>query len=181
MERKELGKELNLQIVHIPTGSNNRPGEITKKSFITIHQTDNTHETADVAAHIRFLNDGGSYEHNGRLITTSWHYTVDDNCCANHLPIEERGWHAANKEGNDSSIGIEICMHRGIDQESAYRRAEKLVACLCYDLDLDPDNCIVPHRHWSGKFCPSLLLSGSGQTGWGEFKINVKSIVKSFD
>ena len=47
----------------------------------------------------------------------SWHYTVDDIKVIKQLPINEKGWHAG--KGNSSSIGIEICMHEGIDQEQA--------------------------------------------------------------
>lgn len=61
-------------------------------------------------------------------------------------------------------------MNNRLSQDQAFDRAQRLVACLCYDLDLVPDTAVVPHMHWSGKKCPSLLLDG-GELGekWNDF------------
>lgn len=32
----------------------------------------------------------------------------------------------------------EICMNKGINQDRAFDRAKTLIACLCYDLNIDP-------------------------------------------
>lgn len=181
MQRQDFDEEINLEVSHIPFGNQNRPQEEISASYITIHNTDNSSAGADAKAHINFLSEGGTYEHNGRLITTSWHYTVDDKRCVNHLPHDAKGWHTADKTGNENSIGIEICMNKGIDQESAFRRAEKLVACLCYDLGINPEDRVVTHQHWSGKFCPSILLSDNSPTNWESFKNNVIQIYNSID
>jgi len=63
---------------------------------------------------------------------------------------------------NGKSIAIEICMHKGIDQSAANLRAARLVAALMNDLGIAPDK-IVPHKHWTIKACPVLLLPSFGK------------------
>jgi len=48
-------------------------------------------------------------------------------------------------------------MHKEIDQSSANARAARLVAALMNDLGIGPER-IVPHKHWTNKTCPVLLL-----------------------
>jgi len=170
MLRGQLGSELNLAIDHIAEGRPNRPGSPLSAKFITVHNTDNPNKGADAEAHARFLNKTGYYVHNGKRNWVSWHYTVDEDSCVRHLPLNEVGFHAGSREGNASSIGIEICMNQGIDQPQAFERAIKLIACLCFDMGLDPATAVKPHMHWSGKKCPSLLLD-KGQIGakWKDF------------
>lgn len=168
--RADLGASLGLKIDHIPEGKDNRSGSPLQPKFITIHNTDNTGSTADAEAHAKFLKNTGYYIHNGVKRWVSWHYTVDHDSCVRHLPLNEVGWHAGSSAGNSMSIGIEICMNNRISQDQAFDRAQRLVACLCYDLDLVPDTAVVPHMHWSGKKCPSLLLD-DGELGekWNDF------------
>ena len=92
---------------------------------------------------------------NGRKNWVSWHYTVDDKVAIQHLPNTEMGWHAG--AANGSSIGIEVCMHQGIDHALANRRAAALVAGLLRDLGLTR-NDVKTHKDWTGKNCPTLLL-----------------------
>ena len=169
IQRSQLGKQLNLKILEIPAGRPNRPGSPLRATKITIHNTDNTSFGADAEKHSKFLNETGYYIHNGKKISVSWHYTVDDDSCVRHLPLNEVGWHAG-KDGNANSIGIEICMNAGIDQSAAFDRAIKLIACLCFDMGLDPSTDVVPHMTWTGKKCPSLLLD-KGKVGakWQSF------------
>lgn len=170
MLRSALGAELNLKIDHIPEGRPNRPGAPLRPKCITVHNTANTAKGADAEAHARFVKNTGYYLLAGRKRYVSWHYTVDDASIVRHLPLNEAGLHAGSREGNASSIGIEICMHAGIDQDRAFDRAAKLIACLCFDLGLDPASAVKPHLHWSGKACPELLLD-QGKVGakWQEF------------
>jgi len=55
----------------------------------------------------------------GEKTYVSWHYTIDDSQIIKHLPINEKGFHVLN-DGNTRSIGIEICMNKGIDQDTAF-------------------------------------------------------------
>ncbi|NEP83315.1 MAG: hypothetical protein F6K39_37365 [Okeania sp. SIO3B3] len=64
----------------------------------------------------------------------------------------------AGRRGN-SSVGIEICMHQGIDREAAFDRVSRLIAALLYDLKLAIED-VVTHKYWTGKNCPVLLLQG---------------------
>ena len=174
--RKELGKQLNLEIDFIPESNSNRPQTKITPRYITIHNTDNTSRGADCLAHAKYVKSKAARDRQ-----VSWHYTVDDLRCVKHLPINEMGWHAASKKGNSDSIGIEICMHQGIDQNAANDRAALLTAILMYDLNLALEK-VVTHQYWSGKNCPRLLLD-NGRLGhkWQQFLDRVKSIYHSID
>ncbi|MDJ0737906.1 MAG: N-acetylmuramoyl-L-alanine amidase [Nostocaceae cyanobacterium] len=173
MKRKEFGQLLNLKEDYIPLRNKNRPGTPIFIQYITVHNTDNTDSGADALAHAKFVKDPGYYIYKEKKNWVSWHYTVDDKCVIKHLPINEVGWHS-NREGNSKSIGIEICMHQGIDQEAANLRAARLIAALLYDLKLTLDR-IVPHYKWTGKNCPSLLLdNGKPGSQWKNFISLVK-------
>ena len=171
MTRQEFGQLLNLETNLIPKGKRNRPGKSNKAKYITIHNTGNANKTADADAHANFLNRRGYYELKGKKIWVSWNYTVDDNKVVKHLPVNEMGYHS--KSGNKKSIGIEICMHKGIDQEAAFLRAARLAAILLFDLkSLNGNfNRVVPHYRWTKKNCPVLLLD-DGKPGkkWDKFK-----------
>ena len=180
--RAELGQSLGLKIDQIAEGRPNRSGSPMAPRFITVHNTDNTNMGADAEAHGRFVSQTGYYVHGGQKRWISWHYTVDDDSCVRHLPLNEVGWHAGSSAGNAASIGIEICMNAGIDQAKAFDRAQRLIACLCYDLHLDPAKSVVPHQHWSGKNCPRLLLD-NGRPGarWASFVAGVSACLASID
>lgn len=180
MTREEFGQSLNLEVDLIPAGRRNRPGTRNRQEFITIHNTDNTDPGADARAHARFLKNTGSYIHNGERIFVSWHYTVDDERIVKHLPIEEMGFHARNN-GNLRSIGIEVCMNQGINQQTAFDRAARLVAALLFDMGKNV-SIVVPHHFWTGKNCPRLLLQG-GQPGqrWNAFKELINQHLSSID
>ncbi len=180
MNRTDFGKQLNLKEDLIPIGKQNRPGMPNTLEFITIHNTDNVKPSANAENHSKFLKNTGFYIHNGEKIWVSWHYTVDDTQIIKHLPTNEMGFHARNN-GNLRSIGIEICMNAGIDQDAAFLRAARLVAALRFDLRKSND-AIVPHHYWTGKNCPSLLLN-NGKPGnkWKTFKEMIKAEFAAID
>jgi hypothetical protein len=156
MDRIDLGKSLNLTEELVTIGRNNRPGTRITPTLITIHNTSNARSGADAAAHSRFIRTKGYYEHGGRKNWVSWHFTVDDLQVIKQIPIIEMAWHT-NRAANSSSLAVEICMHREIDQPAADDRAARLVAAVLYDLDLKTD-AIRAHHDWTGKDCPVLLL-----------------------
>lgn len=141
---------------------NVRPGIAMSPKYITIHNTAN--EKADAMAHAKYLLNGAGGA------SKSWHFTVDDKVIVQHLPTNEVGWHAGDGRGpgNMSSIGIEICEHKGIDFEKAVQNAVWLVKKLMADHNI-PIHRVVPHKHWTGKNCPRLLLPR-----WSEFLNLVK-------
>lgn len=172
MTRDELQLALNLSQDFIPAGRQNRPGTAIQPTHLTIHNTSNTSKGADALAHAKFVKNTGHYIlASGKKNWVSWHFTVDDKRVVQHLPVHERALHAG-PSGNASSIGIEVCMNKGIDQNAAFRRAAQLVALLLFDTDADAADFerIVPHFTWTKKNCPQLLLEG-GKMGakWNDF------------
>lgn len=158
----------------IPRGRRNRPGTHIRPTFITIHNTDNTDPGADAAAHARFAKAGAGEGSNIR----SWHYTVDDKVIYQHLPIDELGYHAfAN--ANASSIGIEICMYRGMAAPAAYDRAAQLAAALLGELGLNSSSKLKQHHDWTGKNCPSVLRGRAN--GWRDFLAAVDAHLQRAD
>lgn len=137
----------------IPDGRANKPNLAMKPMYLTVHNTDNTDAGATAEAHSRYLLNGSGGA------KKSWHYTVDDKSVYQHLRDHEQGWHAGDGTGpgNALSIGIEVCMYAGIDEQAAWRNAAELLAILSskYGIALER---IMPHKHWSGKACPSRLL-----------------------
>lgn len=145
----------------IPKGQKNqRPGFSMTPKYITVHQTANKEKGANAEMHARYLLNGGG----GRVV--GWHFTVDDHSIYQHLPCNESGWHAGdgNGPGNRQSIGIEICENVDGDFQQAVKNAQWLIMKLMTDHGISSD-CVVPHKHWSGKNCPSTLL-----LGWQTFK-----------
>lgn len=148
----------------IDVGRPNRPGFAMEPRFITIHNTDNTDPGADAYAHARYL------QTTDRKV--SWHFTVDDAAVYQHLPLNETGYHAGDGgdgPGNRTSIGIEICMHQGIDQNKANWLAIDLIVYLLKTLGLGVE-AVVPHKKWTGKNCPALIIPW-----WDHFLVSVQS------
>lgn len=79
-------KKLNVVEAIIPEGNSNRPGEINKKEYITVHDTANNN--ANAKAHVGYLEGGGG--------GTSWHYTIDDEYAYHHVPDNETAYHAGD-------------------------------------------------------------------------------------
>ncbi len=115
----------------------------------------------------------------------SWHYTIDDADCFQHVPDDEIAWHAGDGShaygttyfnndykawciggGNQNGIGIETCINFGGNYQKTLRRTAKLVATLLdeYGLGLD---AVKQHNDFSGKGCPAVIRSSVGR--WEEF------------
>lgn len=173
MNLAEAYAELQIKTDMIPSGASNRPGTTIRPQFVCIHETDNPSPGADALAHARYLKGDDA-----RRRKVSWHYTVDTERVVKHLPLSEKGFHAGTSEGNRKSVGIEICVHQGIDQPKANRRAALLAAVLCQAFDLSVE-AVVPHRHWSGKACPAKILAGAG--GFADFRSKVADYLRNLD
>lgn len=137
----------------IPDGRANKPNLAMKPMYLTVHNTDNTDAGATAEAHSRYLLNGSGGA------KKSWHYTVDDKSVYQHLRDTEQGWHAGDGigPGNALSIGVEVCMYAGIDEQAAWCNAAELLAILSCKHGIALER-IMPHKHWSGKACPSRLL-----------------------
>ncbi|MER1275456.1 N-acetylmuramoyl-L-alanine amidase [Bacillus velezensis] len=152
----------------IPVGHNNRPGYAMNPAYITVHNTANTARGANAAMHAR-------YEKNPET-PTSWHFTVDEKEIYQHLPLNENGWHAGDGNsgtGNRKSIGIEICENSDGDFEKAVANAQWLIKKLMKEHGISLAN-VVPHQHWSGKYCPRKLLDR-----WSSFKAGISGASSS--
>ncbi|NEZ41357.1 N-acetylmuramoyl-L-alanine amidase [Paenibacillus alvei] len=145
--------EMEIKQRLLPDGRANKPNKQMTPGWLTVHNTDNEAAGATAEAHSRFiLNGSGGAQ-------KSWHYTVDDKDIYQHLRDTEQGWHAGDGSGpgNATSIGIEVCMYKGIDEQAAWANAAWLIARLAKKYGI-PLNKIVPHKHWTGKNCPSRIL-----------------------
>jgi N-acetylmuramoyl-L-alanine amidase len=163
-----------------------RPGTVGRKwyrpmkpRYITIHATENY--SAGAWKHALALNRGALRAHRrpggNRIGFLTWHFTVEQGCCVQHLPTREQGEHADfDGPGNNYSIGIEMCEHRGNSIARTLDNTARLTAFLMYEYDIPLSN-IVPHYHWrrkgvhpEHKNCPHFLLDAGcpGRT-WNWF------------
>ena len=140
-----------------------RPGIPMNPLYITIHNTGNSNKNANADMHTKYVDAASDY--------VSWHFTVDDNNIYQELPIKEVAWHAGdgNGDGNYKSIGIEICENADGDYSKAEENAIKLISFLMDELNINIAH-IVPHKHWSGKYCPHVILNN----GWDKFIDKIK-------
>lgn len=142
---------------YIPEDSPGRPGVLRTVESITIHETANTSEGADAEAHSDYLSTTSD--------EVSWHYTVDDHQIYQHLPDNEEAWHSGDREGNHSSIGIELCVNADGNFDQTMENAAKLTAFLLKEYDLTIDD-VKLHYDFNGKDCP-LIIRQEGR--WDEF------------
>ena len=78
---------------------------------------------------------------------------VDDKVALQHMPTNEQGEHADfNGPGNNYSIGIEMCEHRGSNLGATMDRTAKLAAYLMVKNGIPLRN-VVPHYHWPRRGC----------------------------
>lgn len=144
---------IKIKQILIPSGAKNRPGGSNPMTSITIHETGNFAAGADADAHGSYLKSSA-----GANSQTSWHYSVDDHSIVQHLPDNEKAWHAgdgANGQGNSTSISIEICVNSDGDFNKAMENAASLVRLL--KSEHSSITSIVQHNHWNGKDCPYTI------------------------
>ncbi len=147
--------------------------------YITIHSTQNY--TGDAFAHAKALQVGAlrarQRKGGNRIGFLTWHFTVQGNLAIQHLPTTEQGEHADfDGPGNNYSIGIEMCEHRGNNLAATIERTAKLSAYLMSSYNIPLRN-VVPHYHWPrrgqnppNKNCPHFLME-NGRPGrkWNWF------------
>ena len=155
---------LAIQTHLIAPGADNRPGGSNPCKYITIHETGNFAKGADAVAHAAYLRGSSA-----QAAPVSWHYTVDDHSIYQHLPDDERAYHAGDGKsgpGNATSIGVEICVNAGGDFEAAKANAAALVRLLMEEHGIHIDH-VVQHNHWNGKDCPKTIRATAG--AWEAF------------
>ena len=116
-----------------------------------------------------------------RIGYLTWHFTIQEDVAVQHIPTNEQGEHADfDGVGNNYSIGLEMCEHRGNSRAQTLDRTAKLCASLMNEYNIPLSN-VVPHYHWPRrgtsplhKNCPHFLMD-NGRPGrkWREFQSKV--------
>lgn len=136
------------------------PGyKMSSVGYITVHNTGNW----DVGAgnHHKLLKRTNI--EGGRV--ASWHFCVDFEQIIQHVDTLMACFHAGNKEGNMTSIGIEVCQYNDkVKQKKAQDNAIALIHELIKVHKLSTSK-VRKHQDWSGKYCPSTILD----EGWDKF------------
>lgn len=184
MDRYELANKLELNLVEKRLGYHltNNPNRLMPAGIksVTVHQTDNAGVGADAENHHTYL------ANNSRGVKTSWHYTVDERMALQSFRDQRALWHSGRAEGNDSSIGIELCMDADkagdpMMGEANYRKTldngAKLVALLLVEHGLTL-NDVKTHNDWSGKNCPSQIRAKKYGISWADFMAQVEGYYK---
>lgn len=141
-----------------------RPTTPMKPTKITTHNTGNAGRGANAEMHNRYIHNLASY-HPKDTTHVSWHLSVDDKFIYQHIPFDEIAWHCGDgngvKSGNRNSVGIEICENPETNTKQAEENAIALSVLLMKEFGLKPAD-VVPHQHWSGKYCPRVILKRDG-------------------
>jgi N-acetylmuramoyl-L-alanine amidase CwlA len=139
------------------------PDVLMVNNFITIHQTGNI--GAPAKNNHNYMKNCN--KHGERI--ASWHFTVDDKEIYQAAPANMRCYHAGTSRGNNTSIGIEICMFNDKErQRKAYLNAIELVKILMKQYNLSIDK-VRQHYAWTKKDCPAWLRSGKFGFTWTWF------------
>ena len=184
----QMFRQLNVHQRFIPKGRYGRwKHRPMRPRYITIHSTQNYDTGADAFRHALALRNGKLRARmrpgGNRIGYLTWHFTVQDDACVQHLPTNEQGEHADfDGPGNNYSIGIEMCEHPGNSRTATVARTARLTAHLMYRHNIPLKN-VVPHYHWprrgyspQNKNCPHFLLD-NGRPGrkWQAFLRQVNS------
>ncbi len=149
------------------SGSVLTSGSGNPATSITVHQTGNVSAGANAAAH-------ADLQSRGNVRSASWHWTVDDTEAVQSFTHATRCWHAGTSAGNNTSVGIEVCVNCDGDYSRALQNAAELVAYVMRQTGVPVDR-VVQHKHWSGKDCPEQIRAGKAGVGWTAFLEMVRS------
>ena len=130
---------------------------------ITIHNTGNIGASAkNNHNYMKNINKSGE-----RI--ASWHFTVDDKEIYQAQSTNYKCYHAGCTRGNNTSIGIEICMFNDAErQRKAYLNAIELVKILMKYHGFSISQ-VKQHYNWTKKDCPTWLRSGKFGYNWNWF------------
>ena len=106
------------------------------------------------------------YDENGKIatdITPAGLFTTlgaNGNYYINNYYYNSTYKKISNGGGNYNSIGIESCVHNGVEYSKVQKRFANLVAHLLHIYGLGKDR-IMQHRNFSGKYCPQSMIRTS--------------------
>lgn len=127
-----------------------RPKGSFKKTSITIHSTGN--ETSTAQSERKWLDNPTNKR------DASWHYVIDEKEVIQAIPDNEEAWHSGKKEGNQYSVGIEIC--ESGNRQKTLENAAEFTAVKLRELGLEISN-LKKHYDWTRKICPRILIDNS--------------------
>ncbi len=150
---------LNKQLIHFNFSSRKGKGI----AYIVVHDTGNPSAGADAMAHYRYFS--------GANRGASAHYFVDDHGVVQVIEDAYAAWHCGDGRGahgitNGNSIGVEICIHQGIDRKRALAHARDLVKELMAFYGIPKDR-VVRHYDASRKICPASMAKNNWAEWWG--------------
>lgn len=131
------------------------PYEAFTPTSITIHETD----CPDIPATQFYLSVKNGQNDLNRKPQASFQLCVDAYTVRQIVNLYKTCWHAGCKEGNATSIGIEICQYKNNKekQKQAYLNAVELVKIL--KSEITTVKKVKRHYDWTGKICPSYMLT----------------------
>ncbi len=131
------------------------PYEAFTPTSITIHETD----CPDIPATQFYLSVKNGQNDLNRKPQASFQLCVDAYTVRQIVNLYRTCWHAGCKEGNATSIGIEICQYENNRelQKQAYLNAAELVKIL--KSEITTVKKVKRHYDWTGKICPSYMLT----------------------
>lgn len=142
-----------------------RPGTKMNPTHNTDHDTGNASRGANAEMHNRYIHNMASYNPKDTS-HVSWHLTVDEHYIYQHIPFDESAWHCGDgsgvKSGNRTSIGVEKCMDSGGNRKQTEENVIALHVYLLKNVIKKTPSNVVPHQHWSGKYCPAVILKRNG-------------------
>ena len=167
-------------VVDIVDGANReiRPRIKIAPNFVTYHNTGNKGRGADARAHNNLIHNLGDKAPRDTS-HVSWHFAVDSKFIYQHIPMDELAYHCGDgigkKSGNMTSVGIEICMHA--DEPDYHQAEENAIALGIYIAKIwgMPEANHVPHKRWSGKNCPQIILERD--KGFDKFHARIKAAI----
>ena len=139
-----------------------RPGKKITSKWLTIHNTANDKAGADAMAN-------RNYFQNNPQVKANAHWVVDDQQAVLCIPEDELAWHTGRKEGNETSIGLEVCENRDANPEAIYTNAVALATDILHRHVWGVAQ-MRTHKSWSGKNCPRKLLPI-----WDQFVADVQA------
>lgn len=133
--------------------------------WVVVHDTASSANGSNALAHANYLFNNTA---NQNELWVSWHYTIDDTYVYQHLPENERAFHAGDGStpvggsatylggGNRNGVGIEMAINQDGDMYRTWQRTAKLVVDILLRNNL-PTSQQRYHNDFSGKDCPRTL------------------------
>ncbi len=148
---------MKITIMLLPIGCLGRNQAELDFRGVTIHNTDNSNPGADALGNVHYMLE------NCHSIYNSWHYTVDDHQIIRSIPEDEEAMHTGSREGNHTTVGIEICQNVDGNILKATNNTTWLAADILRRHGMRQavwKQNIFQHHDWTGKDCPSQIRRG---------------------